>query len=146
MSKDWDNYTIKIHALKSSAKLIGALELSDKAYNLEMAGKEKNIDYIAENHDSFMLEYKQLGDSLTSVMGVNGEEDKPLADETIIKSVYDRFRTAADTMDCDLIEEVMNELDNYQIPDSDKELIDAIIEKADMFDYDGILEVLDKAD
>ena len=45
---DWKNYTIKIHALKSSARLIGAAELGDRAEKLEMAGKEDNIGYIVE--------------------------------------------------------------------------------------------------
>lgn len=41
--EDWDNYTIKIHALKSSARLIGALELGDQVQLLENAGKEGDL-------------------------------------------------------------------------------------------------------
>ncbi len=36
--KDWNTFTIKVHALKSSAKLIGAKELSEQAKALERAG------------------------------------------------------------------------------------------------------------
>lgn len=35
---DWDNYTIKVHALKSSLRLIGAGALSDDAAHLEALG------------------------------------------------------------------------------------------------------------
>ena len=35
---DYENYTIKVHALKSSARLIGAEELSETARKLEAYG------------------------------------------------------------------------------------------------------------
>ena len=37
-AEDWENYTIKVHALKSSARLIGAMNLSDRAKDLEACG------------------------------------------------------------------------------------------------------------
>ena len=36
--EDWENYTIKVHALKSSALLIGATALSERAAHLEAMG------------------------------------------------------------------------------------------------------------
>ena len=36
--KDYENYTIQVHALKSSARLIGANELSEMARTLEECG------------------------------------------------------------------------------------------------------------
>ena len=36
--EDWENYTIKVHALKSSARLIGALPLSEAAKQQEALG------------------------------------------------------------------------------------------------------------
>ncbi|MBR0163285.1 MAG: DegV family EDD domain-containing protein [Lachnospiraceae bacterium] len=37
-NEDWENYTIKVHALKSSARLIGASALSEDAAHLEAMG------------------------------------------------------------------------------------------------------------
>ena len=37
-AEDYDNYTIKVHALKSSARIIGASDLSEKARILEEMG------------------------------------------------------------------------------------------------------------
>jgi DegV family protein with EDD domain len=62
-SEDWQNYTIKIHALKSSSKLVGAMELSEKALALEAAGKEGNIEFIHSNYKECMdmfVKYKEL--------------------------------------------------------------------------------------
>ncbi len=58
--EDWTNYTIMIHAVKSSMKAIGADILSEKARLLEMAGKENNIAYIRDNHDEVYEMYQAL--------------------------------------------------------------------------------------
>ena len=39
--KDWGNYEIIVHALKSTSKMIGAMDLSEEALKLEKAAKEK---------------------------------------------------------------------------------------------------------
>jgi hypothetical protein len=46
-------------------------------------------------------------------------------------------------MDCDKLEAIMEEAGEYAIPDAEKEKFDLIRKKADMLDYDGILEELD---
>ncbi|MCM1045985.1 MAG: ATP-binding protein [Candidatus Gastranaerophilales bacterium] len=57
---DWKNYVITVHALKSNSKGIGAIELSELALNLEMAGKENRIDYILENHEELIEKHDAL--------------------------------------------------------------------------------------
>ena len=65
--QDWKNYVIAVHALKSNSKGIGAVELSDLALDLEMAGKGNSIDYILENHERLM----EMHDQLLAVLGRN---------------------------------------------------------------------------
>ena len=62
--KDWNNYEIIVHALKSTAKMIGAMPLSDEALGLEKAAKEKREDYITENHTRVMSEYELLKENI----------------------------------------------------------------------------------
>ena len=38
-SDDYKLYTVKVHALKSSSRIVGIMKLGDMAYELEMAGK-----------------------------------------------------------------------------------------------------------
>ncbi|MCR5651336.1 MAG: DegV family EDD domain-containing protein [Lachnospiraceae bacterium] len=66
-AEDWENYTIKIHALKGSAKLVGAAELGDMAEKLQFAGDENNIQYIKDNHAAAMENYRRLGEALAPV-------------------------------------------------------------------------------
>ena len=58
---DMDNYTIKVHALKSSARIIGAYDFGDRAQELEDAGKNADIGYIKANNDPFIEEYRIPG-------------------------------------------------------------------------------------
>ena len=139
---DWENYTIKVHALKSSAKLIGAADTAKDAQQLENAGKEERIDYILEHHEAFMKEYLRYKDTLSVLYEKKEEEEKPEADEYLMESVYEGLRDAAEAMDCDSIEEVFQEMEGYAIPEKEREKYDKLCELADNFDYDGILEVL----
>ena len=55
--EDWKNYTIAIHALKSSSLNIGARRLSDISAGLEMAGHDGDIDYIKAHHAGMVRQY-----------------------------------------------------------------------------------------
>ncbi|MCR5686708.1 MAG: response regulator [Lachnospiraceae bacterium] len=53
--KDYRNYIIEVHALKSSSAAIGAGGMSDLFRELEFAGKAENIEFI-ESHTKSVLE------------------------------------------------------------------------------------------
>lgn len=58
--EDFDNYKTMVHALKSTAKMIGADALSENAKSLEMAAKNQEADYIREHHEEVLAEYRQV--------------------------------------------------------------------------------------
>lgn len=58
--KDWENYRIIVHALKSASMTIGAEDLSEKAKALEMACKENRIVYVEEHHQQVLEEYRHF--------------------------------------------------------------------------------------
>ena len=66
--KDWDNYRISVHALKSISNTIGAVTLSDEAKALEMAAREGNTDYIYEHHNGMLQRYIGLTDRLKEIL------------------------------------------------------------------------------
>lgn len=61
---DWKDYSIKVHALKSTALTIGAEELSGRAKELERAGKGGDTEYIHENHPLMLEMYGQVCESI----------------------------------------------------------------------------------
>lgn len=58
--KDYKNYIIQIHSLKTQLLNIGYSSLAEDARSLEMAGKEERYDFIKENQDAFIKEYRAL--------------------------------------------------------------------------------------
>lgn len=58
---DFENYRIKIHAIKTNLANIGAVIVSDMAKQLELALKnENNVSYVRENHEEFMAVYERV--------------------------------------------------------------------------------------
>lgn len=60
----WEDYAVKIHALKSTALTIGAEELSEYAKTLEKAGKKRDIEYIKEHHPVLVRMYGEVRESI----------------------------------------------------------------------------------
>ena len=59
-SADWEGYTVKVHALKSTSLTIGAEALSAQAKELELAGKRGDTDLIHARHAALMRAYEEL--------------------------------------------------------------------------------------
>ncbi|MBO7336569.1 MAG: response regulator, partial [Lachnospiraceae bacterium] len=71
-AEDWENYVIKVHALKSSARTIGANELSERAARLERAGKTDAITYIRENTEDVLSDYRLLAKQIEACLPDEG--------------------------------------------------------------------------
>ncbi len=66
---NYADYVVKVHALKSSARVIGASDLGEEARLLEEAGKRGDIDYIKEHHDGFIERFTELKKPLMDFLG-----------------------------------------------------------------------------
>ena len=140
---DIKNYTIKVHALKSSARLIGAAEFGEMAQELENAGKAGDVDYINANHYALLEALECFKEPLRRIFDSGVSEDgKMPADPALMKGVFDEIKAAAESMDCDRLESVFDEMNAYRIPDEDAELYGKLKEAAGNFAYDTILELL----
>lgn len=65
---DYENYTIKIHALKSTSLSIGAKYVSDMAKEQELAGKDGDYAFIDTHIGDFMREYRKLLSQIRTVL------------------------------------------------------------------------------
>ncbi|MBR1692705.1 MAG: response regulator [Lachnospiraceae bacterium] len=61
-------YVVLVHGLKSNSKMIGAMDFADRAYELELAGKEENLDFIKEHHEALMAEYDEVLEEVKSLL------------------------------------------------------------------------------
>ena len=147
-TENWEDYTILVHALKSSARIVGAIDLGEEAFAMEMAGKENNLDFIHENHDRLMKNYREFKDILSDIYEEIPEIEAPsmpkaVAGQMNIDEWKERIRTGAEDMDIDVLEEVFREISAYELSSEDEESFAEIKKLVDAYDYDGVNEILD---
>ena len=65
--ENWPDYTVKVHALKSTSLTIGAETLSAQAKELELAGKRGDTDFIRERHAALLDAYDALCAQLVGI-------------------------------------------------------------------------------
>lgn len=94
-AEDYTNYTIYVHALKSTSKMIGALTLSEKARLLELAGKENKIDYIKESHDEVMTLLDQVLEEITNYLATVKTEEEDSSDPVVDAETAKALETAS---------------------------------------------------
>nr|MCR4670021.1 Hpt domain-containing protein [Saccharofermentans sp.] len=75
-TSDWHNYEILVHALKSTSKMIGAADLSEKARDLEKAASDKKEDFISDNHEELIKDYSRLSAEINEQFGVKENDDE----------------------------------------------------------------------
>ena len=79
-SRDWKNYEIQIHAVKSTSKMIGAKALAENALKLENAAKNEDEQYISDNHSQVLSEFERLEEeilysSVGTTMNANDDDE-----------------------------------------------------------------------
>ena len=65
---DWHEFEVKVHALKSTSKTIGAIELAEKALSLEEAAGRKDAEFIRNAYSEFILEYLEMVQSIKEII------------------------------------------------------------------------------
>lgn len=71
---DWNDYSIRVHAVKSTSKMIGAADISALAKYLEDASKAADSAAVSEKHEAFMTGYENLMQKINSVLGAKGSD------------------------------------------------------------------------
>ena len=165
--EDWKNYTILVHALKSTSIGIGATDLGERAKQLELAGKEENISYIQAHHKEVMHEYEEVlleigGETVRDKfakgpvrISEENTETEPAVQEAISKDLW-RFHLSGltdllNTFEKEEVENKLQELAGYSYQGKSlKELLKPIKEKVSQFDFltaaEEVMKLLEEGD
>lgn len=153
-SKDWKNYVILVHGLKSSMKSVGIMKLSDMCLGLELAGKENRIDYILKNHDAMMAEYGRIHDVIGNRLGITQKINADLTniknlDEDSLAGLLNRFENAVYSFDEEQMLSILNELMDYKYHETVlAPKLSPLVKKVNNCDYmsayDNLIKIFDK--
>ena len=139
-SGDLEAYTIRVHALKSSSRIIGAAGLSEKARLLEEAGKNKDKEYIEQNTEELLKEFRSLGERIAGVFSDNSSEAKEPITEEKLTDAYNTIYELAQMMDYDSLELIFESLKEYSFEEKDRLKLQRIKSAMDELNWDGVLK------
>ena len=77
---------LRLHSLKSQARLVGAMTIAEQAAALEMAGKVGNDKALASGAKTMIAHYKELEEQLKAHIGNPGSREglmPPISEETL---------------------------------------------------------------
>lgn len=142
-SGDIESYTIKVHALKSSSRIIGAKELADLAEELEFSGKANDLSAIEAKTGRLLELYRSyIGIIGPMITEPEDEQTRARVPADMLADAYASFVDFVDQMDVDLMEMVLDSLEAYELPDEDAHLIGEIRHRLSSLDWDSISKLL----
>ena len=136
---DYDNYIIKVHGLKSAARIAGAPKLSRMAESLEFAGKAGNYEEIHQKHDELLRLYEETVSKMCIKYDLKTEEDLflgELIDDMMLQAKLELLSQCNESFDYDTVDKIMGELTAYKMPDYIK--ADMLALKEAVYDIDQI--------
>lgn len=129
--KDLHNGVIKVHALKSNARVIGIQELSQHAAYLEECGDQGKEEEFFEKVPKLLDEYKDAFSKLDALFAKENDsesddENLPEISEEELLDAYSAIEECAKSLDYDSVEGILGELMGYKLSEEDKKRIKLI--------------------
>ncbi len=139
---DVANYTIKVHALKSNSKMIGARELAASFEALELAGKRGDAAFLAEKTQPALAAYGALIESLRPIGEADTVRppDEISADEA--RETAEQLLAALDDFDDELAAELAAKLAGYPFRPTQKAKLREAKTHIEEFLYDEAAELI----
>ena len=119
------DYVIEIHALKSSALLIGAVPLSEAAKGLEDYGKQGKTEVLEEKTPDVLTLYRDLKNILRPYAEKEEDAKKEFSDGEWITALQ-QIHQCIEQFDLDGVDQIMEQLEEYQVPECIRESMDQL--------------------
>ncbi|MCR5403296.1 MAG: response regulator [Butyrivibrio sp.] len=142
LEKDYRNYTVAVHALKSSARLTGAMKLSEDAAYLEECGNNENEAEIASKTPQLLELYRSYNRKLSLFLDNGGKDDLPEIQRDELEGAYKDMKELLEAYDFDTADGIMKMLSEYRVPQDCQEKYELVKRLMADVDRDRLLEVL----
>ena len=141
--KEWKNYTTKVHALKSTARIIGAGKLSEQAKRLEDAGNKGNVAEIQADTQGLLELYRSYVELLAPLCPVSATSpDLPMISGDDLREAYETIREMITSFDYDSIMFVLESLEGYRLPETEQGRYKELRSSANKADWEALRRIL----
>ena len=120
------DYTIEVHALKNTARMIGAMELSGLFYEMEQLGNAGNMDEVKARTPKVLELYRSYKDILAEYAKENETEKIEVSPQVIMETLK-RLYDSLDAFDLDGADSAAKEIEQYVFPEELKPLADKLL-------------------
>lgn len=140
-------YRIKVHSMKSSAMMIGAVTLSEEAKKLEFAARDENIELILSDTEKFLDNWARYEEMLAFVnekpANLIGAE-KLSAEEykTTIFGVLGLLENAMEDLDIDQADGIIKLLAVYDFGEDIQKEVDALAQAVNKLEIDETKDII----
>ena len=148
-NKNWGNYVTYVHALKNSARLIGATKLADMACQQEQQAKVGQLEAIEGAFPILLIKWKEyvacVKDYLEhcAVRYDKGEvQIAGVLSEDVFRDKVEQVKKYLDTFQKKEALMLLKQLSAYRTDQKRLEMIEQAIIALERYDYDGVMQIL----
>ena len=121
-NKDYENYEIQVHGLKSSSKTMGVMDVSELAKEQEFAAKEGNIAKIDADHDKLFTLYRESAEKILRALSgeapaASGVSSGEGIEKAALKEKLTELTGFLSSFEAVKAEEIVDELCSKALPD-----------------------------
>lgn len=141
-------FTVKVHALKTTARIVGIAELSKMAEKLEEAGKKVQVDVISDGIDRLLFEYRLYLEKLEKIEKSEGsseestEADVPEMSGEEINDAIEALKELVQQMEYDGSEMIINQVLESKLPEAEENRFKQLHAALKKFDWDTMEQLL----
>lgn len=137
---DIEGFGIKVHAMKSNAKMIGASELAGAYERLELAAERGDTALIAAETGKTLEAHLALAGRILPITGVTVESAAPALTAAEASETAEKLLAALDDFDDELSAELARKLSGFPFDPGSHALLDTVRHCISEFDYDSAAE------
>lgn len=136
------DYTIEVHALKNTARMIGDTQLSEWFHRMEDCGNANDIDTIREETPKLLAAYRSYKPILKPFAQSQNEAKEECTNSQLCE-ILQVLHDAADAFDLDGADAAMKKLDSCRMPEACREKLEKL--RASLADV-ALMDVMELTD
>ncbi len=148
-SHDWHNFTVQVHALKSSARLVGAMKLSQQAAELEKLGNEAKKDSEAAQNrilsltPELLATYRSYTEKLAPLVQKKAEPQActPISEAQLSDALH-ALHEVLSSFDFTSADMIIAELAGYELPSNFTDTFEKLRTAVESVDQNEALSLL----
>lgn len=145
-ARNWPGYIVRVHGMKSALRMVGASELGEFAYRLELAAKGGDFETCAKETDEFTRRVFSLSDEMKTAIGnlapqkTGGEA----TDEATVKNLLRELLQACRDFNLTSADEIASEIAKKTVNANFDAKVANIIEKVEIVEYEEAADEIEK--